>query len=136
MSFESSSEIRGGIRLTAYCESPVAVFDCHASSQDLVRLPARPGRFVFTTRVGLNPTAGALLAAHSVLAVCPGCGYRAGWIQSHAIAMSALPPKADMCSAPPHVCYGPKADIAPWRYELVTDPNRRFGINLVFLNFL
>ena len=26
-------------------------------------------------------------------------------------AMSALP-KADMCSAPTHVCYGPKADIA------------------------
>src|SRR4029453_19258986 len=27
--------------------------------------------------------------------------------------MSALPPKADMCSAPSHVCYGPKADILP-----------------------
>src|SRR5262245_53528213 len=26
--------------------------------------------------------------------------------------MSALPPKADMCSALAHVCYGPKADIA------------------------
>jgi|SRR5215510_2101876 len=26
--------------------------------------------------------------------------------------MSALPPKADMCSAPGHVCFGPKADIA------------------------
>src|SRR5262245_6503422 len=25
--------------------------------------------------------------------------------------MSALPPKADMCSASAHVCYGPKADI-------------------------
>ena len=25
--------------------------------------------------------------------------------------MSALPPKADMCSALDHVCYGPKADI-------------------------
>jgi hypothetical protein len=48
MSFESSSDIRGGIRLSASCESPVAVFDCHASSQDLVRLPARPGLFVFS----------------------------------------------------------------------------------------
>jgi len=28
-----------------------------------------------------------------------------------AIAMSALPPKADMCSAPAHVCFGPTADI-------------------------
>jgi hypothetical protein len=28
-----------------------------------------------------------------------------------AIAMSALPPKADMCGAPVHVRYGPKADI-------------------------
>src|SRR5262249_18024647 len=27
-------------------------------------------------------------------------------------AMSALPPKADMCSAQPHVCFGPKADMA------------------------
>jgi hypothetical protein len=28
------------------------------------------------------------------------------------IGMSALPPKADMCSAPAHVCFGPIADIA------------------------
>src|SRR5262245_44275706 len=27
-------------------------------------------------------------------------------------AMSALPPKADMCSALAHVCFGPKADIS------------------------
>jgi len=27
--------------------------------------------------------------------------------------MSALPPKADMCSATANVCFGPKADIAP-----------------------
>jgi len=26
--------------------------------------------------------------------------------------MSALPPKADICSVTAHVCYGPKADIA------------------------
>jgi hypothetical protein len=25
--------------------------------------------------------------------------------------MSALPPKADMCGANSHVCFGPKADI-------------------------
>jgi hypothetical protein len=28
-----------------------------------------------------------------------------------AIVMSALPPKADMCSALAHVCFGPKADM-------------------------
>ena len=27
--------------------------------------------------------------------------------------MSALPPKADMCSALPDVCFGPKADMMP-----------------------
>jgi hypothetical protein len=26
--------------------------------------------------------------------------------------MSALPPKADMCSALAHVCFGPKADMS------------------------
>src|SRR5215472_9519622 len=28
--------------------------------------------------------------------------------------MSALPPKADMCSALAHVCFGPKADIGDY----------------------
>jgi hypothetical protein len=28
--------------------------------------------------------------------------------------MSALPPKADMCGAVPHVCFGPIADITPF----------------------
>jgi hypothetical protein len=27
--------------------------------------------------------------------------------------MSASPPKADICSALAHVCFGPKADITP-----------------------
>jgi hypothetical protein len=30
-----------------------------------------------------------------------------------AMVMSALPPKADMCGANRHVCFGPKADISP-----------------------
>jgi hypothetical protein len=30
----------------------------------------------------------------------------------HVSVMSALPPKADMCGARGHVCFGPKADIA------------------------
>jgi len=36
-----------------------------------------------------------------------------GQKQTHAVqhAMSALPPKADMCSAVADVCFGPKADI-------------------------
>src|SRR5262245_54135781 len=29
--------------------------------------------------------------------------------------MSALPPKADICSASRNVCYGPKADMEPFR---------------------
>src|SRR5262245_48623778 len=29
--------------------------------------------------------------------------------------MSALPPKADICSAQGHVCFGPKADMEPFR---------------------
>ena len=32
--------------------------------------------------------------------------------QEHVLLMSALPPKADMCSAQAHVCFGPIADIA------------------------
>jgi hypothetical protein len=30
----------------------------------------------------------------------------------HVSSMSALPPKADMCGATAHVCYGPKEDIS------------------------
>src|SRR5215467_47084 len=30
--------------------------------------------------------------------------------------MSALPPKADMCGAPTHVCFGPKADMRRNRF--------------------
>src|SRR5262245_62515410 len=37
------------------------------------------------------------------------------------IVRSALPPKADMCSAQAHVCFGPKADIAPF----IRSPRRR-----------
>jgi hypothetical protein len=33
--------------------------------------------------------------------------------------MSALPPKADMCSALAHVCFGPIADIRPSFDDLV-----------------
>ena len=39
-------------------------------------------------------------------------------------AMSALPPRADMCGAPRDVCYGPKADIDGLRGPLV----ERFGL--------
>jgi hypothetical protein len=36
--------------------------------------------------------------------------------------MSALPPKADMCSAKAHVCFGPKADIALVTAFTITRP--------------
>jgi hypothetical protein len=35
-------------------------------------------------------------------------------------AMSALPPKADMCSALAYVCFGPKADIGSLLNQLVS----------------
>ena len=38
--------------------------------------------------------------------------------------MSALPPKADMCSAPAHVCFGPIADIEP-SYSITSSAARR-----------
>jgi hypothetical protein len=37
--------------------------------------------------------------------------------------MSALPPKADMCSAVPNVRFGPKADIGTLFEQLVRAPN-------------
>ena len=43
-----------------------------------------------------------------------------GQKQTYAVqnGMSALPPKADMCSAVVHVCFGPEADIAPFDVRL------------------
>jgi hypothetical protein len=32
--------------------------------------------------------------------------------------MSALPPKADLCSANRHVCFGPEADINSYNFTL------------------
>src|SRR5262249_51851771 len=40
--------------------------------------------------------------------------------------MSALPPKADMCSAQAHVRFGPKADIAPLFDNLVGSGQQYF----------
>jgi hypothetical protein len=47
-----------------------------------------------------------------------------------AIAMSALPPKADMCSATRDVRFGPKADIRTLFDQLVSanDQPRRNGV--------
>jgi len=38
--------------------------------------------------------------------------------------MSALPPKADMCSAIRHVCYGPVADIPTAKCDVATESTR------------
>ena len=38
----------------------------------------------------------------------PNSDRKCGFSQT---AMSALPPKADMCSARAHVCFGPEADM-------------------------
>src|SRR5262249_25604825 len=48
--------------------------------------------------------------------------------------MSALPPKADMCSAQAHVCFGPKADILRAYYGIdrqVETEMEQFGSGLV-----
>jgi hypothetical protein len=43
---------------------------------------------------------------------------RQGFFRSPAARMmSALPPKADMCGAIAHVCFGPKADIAATLFD-------------------
>jgi hypothetical protein len=43
-----------------------------------------------------------------------------------ATVMSALPPKADICCATAHVCYGPKADI-----DAVIRSPRRLSVGAV-----
>jgi hypothetical protein len=48
-----------------------------------------------------------------------------GW--SHDKTMSALPPKADMCSALDHVCFGPKADMS---YSTPSPANQPFAVLL------
>src|SRR5262245_34038427 len=45
--------------------------------------------------------------------------------------MSALPPKADMCGAIAHVCFGPKADIKPNKLARPTQKPRANAISKV-----
>jgi len=40
-------------------------------------------------------------------------------LQQVAMVMSALPPKADVCGANRHVCFGPEADIG-WIYSITS----------------
>jgi hypothetical protein len=41
------------------------------------------------------------------------------------MAMSALPPKADMCGANRHVCFGPKADMDfRWKSSAIVNCQR------------
>ena len=48
--------------------------------------------------------------------------------------MSALPPKADMCSARVDVCFGPKADIESIVTVQETAPEARGKITLISAN--
>ena len=50
-----------------------------------------------------------ICVAKSDVRFAPNSDRESGLAQT---AMSALPPKADMCSALGHVCFGPKADVA------------------------
>jgi len=55
-----------------------------------------------------------MLNPRQIPALAPWQDVRFGSKQTYAVqnAMSALPPKADMCSALADVCFGPIADIA------------------------
>jgi len=44
--------------------------------------------------------------------------------------MSALRPKADMCSANRHVCFGPIADIASPALSKIKTPSRWLGVSM------
>jgi hypothetical protein len=50
-----------------------------------------------------------MCAAESDVRFAPNSDRESGFLQK---VMSALPPKADMCGALAHVCFGPIADIA------------------------
>ena len=58
-------------------------------------------------------------AAQSVMSALPNSDHESGHPQK---VMSALPPKADVCGALAHVCFGPKADIAI--YLITSSANR------------
>jgi hypothetical protein len=47
-------------------------------------------------------------AAHQPMSATPNSDRKSGF--PHKV-MSALPPKADVCSALAHVCFGPQADL-------------------------
>jgi hypothetical protein len=52
------------------------------------------------------------------------------------IFMSALPLKADICSAQTHVCYGPKADIRQKSHSRMITTGRRFGKTYFVIAFI
>jgi hypothetical protein len=50
--------------------------------------------------------------------------------------MSALPPKADMCGAIAHVCFGPIADIRQKSQSRMITTGRRFGKTYFVIAFI
>src|SRR5262249_27407765 len=51
--------------------------------------------------------------------------------QEHVLLMSALPPKADMCSAQAHVCFGPKADVDSYSITSSARTSNWTGISIL-----
>src|SRR5215831_8539869 len=45
--------------------------------------------------------------------------------------MSALPPKADMCSAQAHVCYGPKLGVPTCQSQIDQEP-RDYAVDIAW----
>jgi hypothetical protein len=63
---------------------------------------------------------GTQLTAYSSVGVMSALGHKRTFALQYA--MSALPPKADMCGATRDVCYGPKVDIQLARLGGCPDP--------------
>ena len=113
----------------------------HSSMAEIKPLPLR--RSWMSASMVLHPNKGpssATIACHKsqfqreIIPLGGGRTWRArgmsalGRKQTYAVqqAMSALHPKADMCSAVADVCSGPKADIAPYEARL---PRRATSLN-------
>ena len=73
----------------------------------------RCSRSVASAAIRINPTTPRVMAASRSGNAVPRQMSALGQKRTHAVQqrMSALPSKAEMCSALPHVCFGPKADI-------------------------
>jgi len=66
-----------------------------------------------------------MVAATSDVCFTPDSDHKSGHVT---MIMSALPPKADVCSAIVHVCFGPIADIARHSINSSARERSEYGI--------